>query len=102
MGLRLNYRMGIKRIMNQKKFRKVLAEVINDALDDIEETDILNAFEDSGEIVNLTQSMDGDVFTNPEIDKLEEDAFKLIKQTIRNLQKVVTKEMPLWIISPKP
>ena len=88
--------------MNQKKFRKVLAEVINDALDDIEETDILNAFEDSGEIVNLTQSMDGDVFTNPEIDKLEEDAFKLIKQTIRNLQKVVTKEMPLWIISPKP
>jgi len=94
--------MGIKRIMNQKKFRKVLAEVINDALDDIEETDILNAFEDSGEIVNLTQSMDGDVFTNPEIDKLEEDAFKLIKQTIRNLQKVVTKEMPLWIISPKP
>jgi len=88
------------RIMNQKKYRKILAEIISDALGEIEETDILEQFENTDAIVNLITSMDGDVFTNPSIEKLDEDAFNLIKQTIRNLQKVVIKELPLWVITP--
>jgi len=85
-------------VMNKKKYREVLGRCICKYLDEIEPTDILQEFENSKEIIDKTNKMGGDVLSNPAMEKLDDDAFELIKLTIRNL-KLHTKQMiPLWLI----
>ena len=67
-------------------------------LDNINPTDILLEFENSKEIQEKTRKMDGDIFSNHRIQKLEDDAFKLIKLTIRNLKLHTKQFIPLWLI----
>jgi hypothetical protein len=85
-------------VMSKQKYREVLGRCICKYLDETESTDILQEFENSKEIIDKTNKMGGDVFSNPAIQKLEDDAFELIKLTIKNL-KLHTKQMiPLWLI----
>ena len=88
-------------IISNRKYREVLGRCICKYLDKIETTDILQEIEDSKEIVKKTRKMGGDVFSNPSIKKLDDDAFELIKLTIRNLKLHTKQFVQLWLIKSK-
>ena len=85
-------------VMSKKKYREVLGRCICKYLDEIKPTDIFQEFENSKELLEKIEKMGGDVFSNPAMQKLDDDAFELIKLTIRNLKLHTKQFIPLWLI----
>ena len=86
--------------MNQQKYRKILAIVINENIDTFDYTDLLCEFESTKEVENKMSKLGGDIDTNPKIKQFDKEASDLIKQTLRNIQLYVKENLPLWIIVP--
>lgn len=85
-------------LLDQDSVRKILVKYFNNELDKIEPTDILQAFESDKQIQEKVKRLGGDVFTNPEIEKFDDDALKLIEMSIRNCKTHIEQFLPLWLV----
>ena len=90
-----------KEIINQKKYRNILANIICENISMFDESDLLCEFETNLEVSKKLDKYKGDIYSNPIIEKFDDDAYKLIEMTLRNIQRFVKKNLPLWIISQK-
>lgn len=86
-------------LIDDDRIRKLLAKKIIHELDNIDPTDILADFECSDSLSKIIWREKGTVDSNPRIKKLDIQALKLIKMTIRNLRRHVRQYVPLWIIN---
>jgi len=90
-----------KRLSDNLKIRKIIEKHIIEELNNIEPTDILINIENDERLNKMFEKFEGDVISNPEIAKLEDDIFKLIKLSLKNCKSHIKQFMPLWLIDMK-
>ena len=90
-----------KSIMNQKKYREVLARVLSENIKTFDATDLFYEFTETKEVTTKINKLKGDVDTNPRIKKFEDEGIALIEQSIRNISNYIKQQLPLWIITDK-
>lgn len=89
----------MRNLLDQNAVRKVLVKHFNNELDKIEPTDILQNFENDKFIQEKVKKLGGDVFTNPKIEKFDDDdSLKLIEMSIRNCKLHIEQFLPLWLV----
>ena len=86
-------------LIDREDVRGVMVKHILNQLNDIDPMEILEEFEFDDKIENITNKLDGDVFTNKKIADFESDAVKLINITLRNLKRQVKQMVPLYIVT---
>lgn len=88
----------MKNLLDQDAVRKVLVKHFNNELDKIEPMDILQNFEDDKFIQEKVKKLGGDVFTNPKIERFDDDSLELIEMSIRNCKLHIEQFLPLWLV----
>lgn len=91
----------MREIMNRKKYRNLLAEVIAENINTFEPEDLWCEFTETDEVRKLINNLDGDIDTNPVIAKFNDEGVALVKQSLYNLSAYIKQQLPLWIISDK-
>jgi len=89
----------VKSLMNQQKYRKILADVIAENINTFEPCDLFYEFTENPIVKTKVGGMGGDVFTNPKIQQIVDEGEALIEQALSNIQKFIKRELPLWIIT---